>query len=267
MFEQSTDACGPSIECLPERSVVAGLPAASVLGVRSSTELFAEVGPAVTLEPLVPKFRKPFCLGSRGDKVLIQGHVLQQIVNVQSAPFPRPDFSEDLIGSALPVKLRVRRCKFPGWVYIDADQHVLMDGGEDLEVQIVAPQSWLTLPNPDVPAGGDLPADYVVVDVKVRACVLHCCPPRRSTLTLYSNNQQQATAMARPRRATELWIASGVAAPGNSSWHWEDLSGTFVGGFFFVNGAVVNQPAFPGAGEVLVMDSAATSTFLVWRIE
>jgi len=118
-----------------------------------------------------------------------------------------------------------------------------------------------------VPAGGDLPADFVVVDVKVRACVLHCCPPRRSTLTMYSNNQQVPAPIARPRRATELWIAGGVAAPGNTLWHWEDLSGTFVGGFFQSNGTFISAPAFPGALEILVHDGTATSTVLVWRIE
>ena len=72
---------------------------------------------------------------------------------------------------------------------------------------------------------------------------------------------------ARPRRATELWIAGGVGAPANTTWHWEDQSGAYVGGFFTVNGTFVNAPVFPGAAEVLFKDGVASSTILVWRIE
>ncbi len=258
--------CGPSIECLPERSVLAGVEPSAVWGVRNGTNLVA-ILPAGT-EPMVPKFRRPLCLGERGDKVLIQGHVLSQIVNVQaSGPLPRPDFSEDLIGSALPVKLRVRRCKFPGWVYIDADRSILMDGGEELEIQVVAPQSWVVLPAPDSPA--ETPVDLQVVDIKIRACVACCPDPPRSYLTTYDSLLQAPGYHARPRRATELFIATGAAGvPANSSWHWESQGGGWAGGNFLINGAVVNQPIYPGAAEVLVLDSVnGPQALLVWRIE
>lgn len=259
-----TDGCVTTIECLPERSVLAGVAPTVLVGNRGSTILTATT-PAGQ-EELVPKYRKPFCLGDRGDKVLIQGHVLTQYIDTQAFPILRPDFTEDHSGAAMPVKLRVRRCKFPGWTYVDSDQSIIMDGGEALEVQIVAPISWVVLPSEVPPV--ELPATLQYVDVRVRACVLHCCPPRRSTLTWYGQPITAGRDFDRPRRATELWIAGSVGgAPGLTVWHWESQTPGFVGGAFNVNGSFVNGIIFPGSLETLVADTDEADVVMIWRIE
>ncbi len=261
-----SDCCDTFFECLPERSVLAGPPPTSVFGHAVTTDLIA-VYADLSTELLVSKYNSPpICLGTRCDKVLIQGHVSAALFAAQTLPLQRPIPEENWQGSSLPIKLRVRRCKWPGWVYIDADASVLMDGGEDLQVQIVAPQSWVALPS-DV-AGTELPADYMAVDVKIRACVLSCCPPRRSSLTWYAMALDAGATMTRPRRATELWIATGQGgAPVVSTWHFADRQNAFIGGNFSINPAFVNGIIFPGAAERIVLDSPGVDPIMVWRIE
>jgi hypothetical protein len=184
-------------------------------------------------------------------------------------PIAVPSVLESWGGAAMPVKIRVQRCKFPGWTYIDSDQSLLVDAGEEIEVQVVAPESWQSLPSPLVPA--ELPALLTFVDVKVRACVLTCCPPRRSTLTLYGDFNTFVTGLQqlRPRRATELWIASGSGgAPALSTWHWSNVEGTFNGGNFNINGGFVSGVVYPGNLEVIVYDDLGQNDIvMVWRIE
>lgn len=264
------DRCERDPFCMLERATLVGPPPEGVVGDATTTRQIVIGAAAGVMRPLWRK-RVP-CIGRACDNVLVSGKVLADSFNLQAqAPIGIVTFDEDASSSAIEVKIRVQRCNHPGWVYIDADSHVVMPGGDDLEIQVIAPQFWLAVPTEQDPFPFEPPVTIHRVEVRLRACLLPCGERPRGRLTWFGSLLDGAAPMLRPPRATELFISGGVAGtPANTSWFWQDLGGlAFIGGAFTVNGTFVNALVYPGAGEQLVHVPAgvAHAVKLVWTIE
>lgn len=220
-------------------------------------------GPAPTPRTVMRSFRRWVgCMpGTPGDKVLISGHLQARNEEIsgtiRAADWPlfgsNPSESDTMAGdlegqsTAMMFKIAVRRTGFPGWVLIDADSHVVMDAGAELEVHIIGPSQWLLFPT-SAEGGEALPWLWTVI--RVTACPLRCCWPPPGRLTLFGLMDPGAEpvdlTVVRPRRATALRVNApppGGAVlsfrqgnPGNTSSSFPTGDQSMSGGF--VNTAI-----------------------------
>lgn len=262
----------PFLLCEPQRFVVAGELPSFVLNLNpdlDGNQLRSDGGIMAVRARAV----EGSCIGESCDKVLLQGHVSFRYVGFQAAGpilIHNVNIDDNSIPKVLPVKLRYQRCGWPGFVYVDGDSHLIVDGGNPFNLDIVAPALWTQVPSEFLPAE---PATILmVVDVRVRACVARCCPDRHPQLTMYGTIDPAAAPGDRrigvPRRATEVQIFSGSGgAPTASAWHWSSANGALNLGNFNVNAGFVNEPLRTGAAEALVFDGPNISdVMLVWTI-
>lgn len=254
--------------CLPPRRVVFGPTPSFVL---SSTTVGAQddfnISAPTGIYRTAAKVAQSEAIGEPGDVVLIQGHTLTNFADVQAAVEIRAidimDFPPQRPPHAPAVKLRVQRCSFPGWIYLDANSHIYMPGGEAFDIEVITPQGWTQapgFPQSEVPFPGQF------VDVRVTACVAKCCPTRRTQLTMYGTLGETDMILV-PPHAIEVAIYAGSAGvPGNTTWEWVTDAGPF--GQFTVNGGFINAYIRPGDIEALrSTTAAAVDAVIVWTVE
>ncbi len=260
--------------CLPPRRMIFGPTVDSIMsstpavGPQSDFVIVANSGGVTAPLRVVANVAQSQAIGEPGDVVLIQGKTLSFYQNVLTTAEVRAidmlDIAPDRPPHAPGVKLRIQRCSWPGWIYIDANSHIYMPGGEAFDIQVMAPSTWQQIPSAPVP---EVPFVAQFVDVRVTACVARCCPTRRSQLTMYAPLDVGARVLV-PPGATEVQIFAGAAGlPANTQWEWESTGGGF--GQFSVNGGFVNAYARPGDMEVLhhLADGGTVDAMLVWTVE
>lgn len=211
--------------------------------------------------------------GCPGEKIVVSGRVLSSFIE-QPSPVPAPLTPQNISeateqqSAAFPVKLRVERCKLPGWTIIDSDRSIVVDAGESITIDLLMPATWYDLATP-TPEIAEI-AIYQFANVYVRACPLYCCPQPLPRLTWFAN-LTDGDMVVRPRGARSLQISGpGI---GGSQWTWYNGQTTGSGiplGQFSLNGGFVNTDLRPGSASHLHLDSGAGAGGLFmfeWEIE
>jgi hypothetical protein len=257
----------------------AGVPPASLL---QSPQF--PMGGTVGLGSLIVIQRWQGIVGAPGDKVMVSGQVLARVIDRAAGPTPAAVFELDgpstaagvsitdatvgLQTAAVPVKLRIRKCKVPdGGVLIDSDSHIVMDGGTELEVAVMAPFGWVAIP----PLSNAPPPveDGLYVNVNVTVCPLRCCWPPTGTLTWYDTTPVDGDVIVRPNRARRLQVWGPV--PAGTVWRGHtdsQLSGIDQQlGDQQLNGGFTNTDLWPGAAAAFELVSGGGAGAISWRWE
>lgn len=212
--------------------------------------------------------------GCPGDKVEIGGHVrsliVEQPVDLPNvlAPIVIDDASEEQF-SALPVKLRMTRCRFGGWTIIDSDCSLVFDAGENIRVEAMMPASWFIIPSTVVI--GEV-ALYQYVTLAVRVCPLKCCTLPSANLSYFATLTDETGVVVRPRRARALQIF-GPPGTGGSQWRWwngDPAGGGNPLGEFTVNGGFVSAIIMPGAAshlQLITGGGLGAAFYFVWSVD
>jgi hypothetical protein len=169
---------------------------------------------------------------------------------------------------AVPVKLRIRRCKVPtDFALIDCDSRLVVDAGDSIAVDVMAPTGWALLPpnaQSNVPAG---PALYV--EVQFTVCPLDCYSPPEGRLTWYHTAPVDGQMLVRPPRARswQSWhpTPAGVVY---QAFLGDPAMGAAAIGTQQINGGFVNTDMRAGAPMYqLQFGGGAGAMSWVWAIE
>lgn len=260
--------------CLPPRRTIFGPRVDSVMSTAATAgadfAIEARAGGVTAPLRVMAQIAQQQAIGEPGDVVLVQGHLQSQTASVQSTAEIRAidilDFPPRRPQHSPGVKLRIQRCSWPGWIYIDANSHLYVPGGEPISIQLMAPEGWTQLPGatpiPEIPFTAEF------VDVRVTACVARCCPTRRAQLTMYAPIDEDEIVLV-PPGATELALYAGQGgAIFNSQWQWLNNQGAGFGQFG-ITGAFANSYLRPGDMSALqhLEDGGTVSAMMVWTVE
>lgn len=210
-------------------------------------------------------------LGCPGEKWLISGHLQSRFVAIGGAgvaPLPMQVIGNDEDQSAaFPVKLRIKRCGWPGEVIIDSDRTLVVDGTDEIEIEVIAPSTWLLVPST---ATVEVPNTFQYVNLYVTACECECGQPPPSWLTWWAN-LTDLDAVVRPRRARRVQIST--PNPGGATFQWWNGNPATTNaqplGTFQVNGGFVNTDSIPGAASHLQVTAGAgvaTPFMFAWEV-
>lgn len=269
-----TDAKPKVIRC-------AGAPPASLL---QSPEF--PMGGTVGVGALREMGRWSGVVGRVGDKVLVRGQVLATVIDRAAGAVPEAFFDIDgpttpagiaaanvrtmaTQTTATPVKLRVRKAKFPNAaVLIDSDSFLVVDGGTEIEVAVMAPFTWVAIP----PLSGAEPPveEGLYVNVAFTVCPLACCcPTLPGTLTWYHSAPADGQLIVRPNRARRLQVWGPV--PAGTVWraHTDSLgSGIDVQlGDQQLNGGFTNTDLLPASVAALELFAGGGAGPMSWHWE
>ena len=213
-----------------------------------------------------------FVPGRPGETWIVRGHAQVVVVEIID---PDDPVTWSVIGDAASqfteasVKLRIFRCKFPGSIMIDSDRALVVEGGQPLEVQAWAPESWRPYgqaPNFEVPGFAHM------LDLRVTLCRCDCAPPAAANLTWWGL-VADGDSVLRPRRATRLQLLGPATAGVQVAW-WDGLPNVLgsqqLSPDFAINGGFVNTDVIPGAASHLeIVNGAAggVNAMFAWTIE
>lgn len=211
--------------------------------------------------------------GCPGEKILISGHVqsglLELLVGLPIPPAIFGDANDPVLGeqqsAALPVKLRIYRCQFPGPVMIDSDRSIVFDAGERVRIDVVAPPTW-SRNTGGIFAGESVVAQFATVTIT--ACPLRCCWPPSARLTYFAA-LANGDAIVRPRRAVRFQTSAVPAGPHEwLMYNGDPGSGASVGfGAHVVNGGFVSGQIEVGAASHLQLIGGGPAMIgMVWEI-
>lgn len=261
--------CQPrvTVDCLPFTSRVVGIPP-TVRELQSTANPLGEAD-GIRLNPIS---RWTGQIGCAGEQWIIRGHVQMVFSLVAGAGAgaitPRVIGDDEQGSCAAPVKLRYQRCKFPGWTIIDADSVLVVPGGEDIEIDVLVPSTWLLLPTTQTV---ELPNTFQFVDVRVTACRCDCGLPPPGFLGWWNNAMVDLDTVVRPRRARRLQIST--PNPGGATFAWWNgnplTPNAILLGTFQINGGFVNTDLIPGSASHLQLTGGAgvAAPFrFVWEI-